>query len=719
MFKFVSFFSKICLALVVLGVGYWGYGQWTGVESLASGKGYCIVAQEASAEKDVRWTQYLYDHLKNRAEREELVVLEDKGKDRNKIVVHLDPALPKDFELRYRKREIRLVAREDKVMLWLQYQIMKIIGEEDARVAVSDLPPAILRLKDTTGNFAFEYRDVYTPTTQDSDYTAILGLDDINQTWGIWGHNLPKVVGKNVSSDVYATIDGEKNDEQYCFSSDELYRGIEEYIADNFGTESGRTIRFLIAPNDNELVCTCPLCLAAGNTAENATPAVSRMISRLAGRFPGYVFFTSAYQTTLQPPKERLPKNVGVVVSAMNFPFRFDTEGGASSKRFATLLKDWKAKTDRVYVWDYINNFDDYLTPFPVLKIAQRRLQFYQRYGVTGVFFNGSGYDYSSFEDINTVGLAALLISPNADVESLIYRYLKQNYPMAVSALYPFYMGLENRAVSCKKALNLYGGVKDAVNTYLDAAEFVKFYSQLEQLVTLAKEDERKNLNRLLVALTFTRLEIARIQGFQEYGCFQRQDTKLIVKPEILKWLERLEGNKAIGNMQSYNEVGIKLTDYIRAWRNDILKPEPAENLWLGQRLRALSKLDEDYTDLSVLTDGVHGLTEDYHCGWLINSLDDLQLVLPTEHIRKTCKFNMTFLHMPRHKIAVPQRVELYKNGKLYKTFPVNTLNDNKRLAVAFGKVDFTDVKEVLVKVVRPENRKIHVAIDEIQLIRE
>ena len=57
-------------------------------------------------------------------------------------------------------------------------------------------------------------------------------------------------------------------------------------------------------------------------------------------------------------------------------------------------------RVNNIYIWDYINNFDDYLTPFPILKIAQQRLQFFKQHGASGIFFNGSGYSYSSFDEM-------------------------------------------------------------------------------------------------------------------------------------------------------------------------------------------------------------------------------------------------------------------------------------------------------------------------------
>ena len=53
-------------------------------------------------------------------------------------------------------------------------------------------------------------------------------------------------------------------------------------------------------------------------------------------------------------------------------------EKSARGKKFAGRLDRWKNVAGEVYIWDYIQNFDDYLTPFPVLELTARRLRFYR-----------------------------------------------------------------------------------------------------------------------------------------------------------------------------------------------------------------------------------------------------------------------------------------------------------------------------------------------------
>lgn len=718
MSRFASPFKKIVWTVGILLCSYWGLLRtFARVEPVSSKGGYLIFAKNLDSEEDVRWAKYLYDHLKKRAENQEAVEYRTSDNDWFRISVRLDPGLKNDFEIKRHKQALDLSARDDEKMLWLQYQVMKKIADEDAGIAGADLPPAIVGLNDTCGTCCFEYRGIYSPSSRDADYAAIIGVDNLDGGWGLWGHNLYRVFGDEAPASVYATVDGKENRGQYCFSSPETYRLIEKYIESGFGDGQKNGMRFMIAPNDNSWVCTCPGCTAAGNTPVNATPAVTELVVRLARRFPHHTFFTSSYLTTEEPPVAPMPENTGVVVSAINWPFRVHIPGNEDTRNFAALLERWKRITNRLYIWDYINNFDDYLTPFPALKIMQSRLKFFRDRQVSGIFLNGSGYDYSSFDGMKTYVLSALLINPDYPVDYLTGAYLKQHFPAAGTKIASFYSALENRAEKCRRPLNLYGGIADAERNFLDVPGFIRFYEELERQTGGAGKEERKRLNRLLTALTFTRLEIARDRAFRTYGCAERQGERIGIKPETGRWLVRLGEYKAFPGMGRYRESGGEIKNYLTEWQTRILETGGEKNLLLGKTPRPLSPLDEGYEDLTVLTDGIPGLPGNYHCGWLLYSQADPEIAFSGDSIPEARTLRISFLHDPAHRIYAPERVELYKDGILYQTFPVPS-GSGKKPQVVFvnAPVGLGDAKDVSIRVRRSGNRK--AAIDEIQLNR-
>lgn len=604
-----------------------------------SKEGYLVTIGEDPTDKDTRWAKYLFKHLSKRANVDEMVDFGVSEKDMWRIIIKIDPELKDGFQLTCKGADIRLTASDNRQMLWLQYQLIKNISQEDPRINGSDLTPALINIKDTCGTFAFDYQSIYSPTGLNPDYTGVVGLDNFDDSWGIWGHNLRKVLGEKKDMEkLYATIDGKKNDAQLCFASEDMYRKLESYIVDNFGEEDKS--RFVISPDDTPLACTCPSCTAMGNTAQNATPAVTELVFRLCNRFPNHFFFTTSYLSTRQVTDKQLPANAGVMISAIDFPLRQIDNKEGHVKKFKEQLEQWKKVTENIYIWDYINNFDDYLTPFPVLKIAQQRLKLFKKQGAKGVFYNGSGYSYSSLDEMRTFVLSALLINPELSVDELIRKYLYQEYPVTKRWLYDYYLGLENETQSGKE-LGLYAGIRNSENSYLQRDEFIKFYDEIGDFVTNAKGRERKMLHGLQTALTFTRLELGREFGYDNDA-------------QARQWIAQLKEHKAFAGMECYNESGDEIDYYIKEWEQYILASDlKKKSLFQGM--------------VPTLTDGIHGLPGNYHCGWVIFAQKENMIDLPVEGINASGTVYISFLNLPRHRFYPPQEIELLKDGVSYK----------------------------------------------------
>ena len=132
-------------------------------EMFPSKEGYLITIGEDPTDRDTRWAKYLYEHLKKRANDDEMVAFGVSEMDMRRIIIQIDPTLQRGFKVACKGSDIRLTASDDKQMLWLQYQLIKKISKEDPRIDGSDLPPALINLNDTCGAFAFDYQSIYSP----------------------------------------------------------------------------------------------------------------------------------------------------------------------------------------------------------------------------------------------------------------------------------------------------------------------------------------------------------------------------------------------------------------------------------------------------------------------------------------------------------------------------------------------------------------------------
>lgn len=406
-------------------------------------------------------------------------------------------------------------------------------GQNAAPAATDDAAPA------------FEYRALCTPTNMSPKDYGITGTNNVDYDWGLWGHNIWKVVGKNPDRSIYATIGGKRDTTQFCFTSEKLYHIIESWIIDQYGEKP--TQRFTIMPADNKKACTCKACAAIGNTTDNATPAVEQMVRRLAKRFPNHFFFMTAYHTTMTPPKEKMPDNTGVMISTMGIPMRYAfRESGGFNKVDATL-KDWAKVSSRIYVWEYDRNFDDYLSPYPCLEILRQRFMYYQEAGVQGIFINGSGYDYSSFDDVQTYVLAQMMKNPKAtDVEKLVRQFYAKYFPVCGEYIADYYLNLEDRVKKTNRVLPYYGTIEEEQEAYLDRDEFVNFWTTLDKKSKAVKGNERQRINRMLTAFAYTMLQINPTPEMAE------------------EYIAILKDYKSVPNLGNYKETDGALDAYIK-----------------------------------------------------------------------------------------------------------------------------------------------------------
>ena len=547
------------------------------------------------------------------------------------------------------------------------------------------------------GKGPFEYRDVHLPPLSDQE-TRELNLNSVDRDWGIWGHNLAVVLPSNPAPSVYARSGNSVNTSQFCFSSDALFRYIKEYIDDYYGSDV--PMRFAILPNDNQVVCQCQQCVEHGNTAQDASGAVYYMLERLTAAYPRHQFFSSYYRTTTSLPDKPLPDNAGVLISAMSYPL--SPVHTPQEDEFEALLRQWSKYTRRLYVWDYINNFDDYLTPVPIFDIAQRRLRMYADAGVKGVFLNGSGAEYSTMSRIKTHVLAALLRDPDTDWRELLEEKCNILYPVTGQMISDFMVFQEDLLTESGKSIPLYEGVPVESRIYLPAQEFIRFHDELNEILPMIKDPEYTEIRLMCRAMMFTRLELNRMAG-DTVGCGR-----------LLAGLERAIPQGLV----AYSESGGSTASYISEYRYMLSHAAGAgrRDLLKGVTLEPLTALDEEYDDISILTDGLLGLPSSYHCGQMLSSASpSLRIAIPrVRGLRRLC---VSMTRNAIYHIGLPASVSLTLDGRdLGRRVPRTEAGNPNRSVVEFTIPSGSDGTLVLTLVRNPEERTM--AIDEIEGFR-
>ena len=523
------------------------------------------------------------------------------------------------------------------------------------------LLPATLNISNEQA-YAFIYREPYFPLNSKPAFQQEYNTQYLENEWALWGHNIPKFI--TVTKEMYAVIDGKLTSEQFNFSSPELEVALKSAVAQSLKNAPEKRY-FLIMPNDNELVCQCDLCRKLGNTEKDASPAVINLINKLAKTFPQAQFFTSDYLTTSHPPQTKMLSNTGVMVSTMDFPKGIVLSNSKHAAAIGKKFQQWKEVTPQIFLWDYAVNFDNYMDAYPTLYIQQENLKFYKSLGVTGVFIQGNENGFSAFEDLKTITLANVLQNLDTDISGLIRAYFKEMAGEKTNVISDYVIGINQKAQQSKYPLDIYGGTKQSLRKYLRFDQLSQFYQDLLQVDPQVKPAYREQYVKLKIAVLFQLLEIARTNGLNSYGWGLYDAATYQAKPneDTLNRLAELKSLVGQAGVDSYNEIGQTFEYYLSQWKSIFLE-HPYTNLFFGENYTVKSNLDEDYTDSSMLFDGALGFL-DYYNNWMILTKDNLTIDIPiTEKIRKGKTIEISFLVDKKHKLDVPQAIELRTENK-------------------------------------------------------
>ena len=371
---------------------------------------------------------------------------------------------------------------------------------------------------------------------------------------------------------------------------------------------------------------------------------------------------------------------------------------------FKQKVERWSTVVGRVYVWDYMRNFDDYFTPYPCLSFLKQRIRLFREIGVKGVFYNGSGDIYASFDDVQTYVLAQLLRNPDLSIQKAIQDFYDQQYPTSGRTLAAYYWNLEEKAVSNRMTLPYYGGISQSVVSK-DLPAFIQFCRELRQLLPLAEATERTRLSKLQAALCLTQLEL------------QRFSPEKLDKQLASENLEILRTVVPLADMQYYREAEGNLQRYIDQWKELMELESPPGNRLLSTGISCTTEKDNDGCLCLPLTDGRYGLPADYHTSWLIFESPATVLSFPAPS-SPSAIINLSILFAPKWRIFVPKKITVWQNDRLLAEIPIPSITNLQpfsRIILTYKLQQIQSEHPVTLKINRQEGSRFTWTCDEIE----
>ncbi|MBQ4290834.1 MAG: DUF4838 domain-containing protein [Clostridia bacterium] len=180
---------------------------------------------------------------------------------------------------------------------------------------------------------------------------------------------------------------------QLCLSNPDVLRIVTDAVLDQLRKNpSLKTVD--VSQEDNENYCRCPACAAIDEEEGAPSGSIIRFVNAVAEavekEFPHVLVRTFAYQYSARPPKKtRARHNVLIRYCTIHGCFRHGFDDPACSFNRETVcreMREWGSVCDQMSVWDYVTNWDCFLTPFPNLISLRENVRFFRSCGVVSVF---------------------------------------------------------------------------------------------------------------------------------------------------------------------------------------------------------------------------------------------------------------------------------------------------------------------------------------------
>ena len=321
--------------------------------------------------------------------------------------------------------------------------------------------------------------DFYWPMSYDTQYTAKMrylsqfsGFKDLSESiggslttyWNDTGHSFYQFVPHTQyyaeHNDWFSGPDA--NNSQPCFSNglnddgtltegDSFMRTLIEAVKQKILDEPMLT-HIMLGQQDNDNVCRCDRCteqIAALGGQRSAqlvlvTNAVAREVKawmEQEGIDRDIVFLTFSYWWSMNAPTKTdengnvvaandyvIPRDdVYIFFAPIGACYNHAINDTSCSKNVVDIygqFENWRAITDRFYVWDYAVNFNDYLSWYPNLGVLKENLLYYREIGVAGVLTEGAITAQNYYEqDLTSWLLSKLMWNPDQDVNALRAEY--------------------------------------------------------------------------------------------------------------------------------------------------------------------------------------------------------------------------------------------------------------------------------------------------------
>ncbi len=342
----------------------------------------------------------------------------------------------------------------------------------------------------------FEYTETDTNSSRDIEFSLANGQNGgVYRTFtkeqgsavgyiGSFAHTLTTFFCKSETyfaehPEYFALRNGIRNPGQLCLTNETVRDIVTNEILDLLSEkhDPDADIQILsLTQHDNQLYCQCNNCKMIDNENGSQSGTMLTFVNEIArrvkasGNYDNIVFDTFAYQYTRKPPSKVKPRE-DVIVRLCSieccFGHTLDDVSCELNADFMSDLKEWGKICNRIYIWDYVNNYRETVCIFPNFGVMQKNVQIFYENNVKGLYEEGNYYIQNcdgEFGEMRTYLLSKLMQNPYLDYNAEMTAYLNAVYGKGGSYIKEFIDITTEHAVTKEKHLSIYQAAGETLN---------------------------------------------------------------------------------------------------------------------------------------------------------------------------------------------------------------------------------------------------------------
>jgi hypothetical protein len=537
--------------------------------------------------------------------------------------------------------------------------------------------PAITKVYNT----AFAFRVPHFIGRWDGDFSDWHKISSFD-TWGMFVHTFDDLIPPDIyfenHPEYYALVNGRRlSDGQLCLSNKDLMEELIKNLGDRMEAEPEK-VYWSVSQNDCYNYCECDGCQKLYDKYESISGAYVQMANEIAAVFPDKQISTLAYQFTRSAPKNIIPReNVNIMFCSIECNRSMPLADDPRSAGFVNEMKDWDKLTDNIFAWDYIVQFNNYLTPFPNFHVLQPNIQFFYENGVNMMFQQGSGHSWSDLSDLKQYLVAKLLWYPYLDADSVVNHFINNYYGDAAKFIREYYDLTHQNLIEHQdeQVLDIYGFPVYYKNSFL-TPDLLLIYQELMDEAELAVADDSillKRVARVRVPADFALIDLA-----CNSNIFNQDE---VARLNISSKLDEFVANCDFTGINTINERSLLPRAYADFTKKN-LEWQAKENILAAAKIKCLTTYSPKYPvgGKAALTDKLMGGLH-FRFNWLGFEGEDMVLEADLGERKQFSCISMNFLKDVGSWVFLPEDVliEVSEDGVSYTKVASHQFDNSNR----------------------------------------